>query len=162
VPDVLLFFGVDLGRELGLKLRDLLLQFVWQLLGVAGAALGGLGDFVEPAGGDADLFGGRADRARQGLQRTLPVVECLVLLSLVGGDKRDQSDDRAQRHEADDGKHRVGRQRLRAIHGDEARGGDKRRIGGNEDPGRQFGIGDGGIHGGRQARPEPTTPVQNR
>jgi hypothetical protein len=60
-----------------------------ELLGFLKIFLGEAGDFIDAGGGDTDLLGGGGQRAREGFEGALAVVESFVFNAFVACDERD-------------------------------------------------------------------------
>ena len=85
------------------------------MLGFLEIFLGKVGDVVEPGGCDADLLSSGRERAGEGLEGALAVIERFIFLALVAGHQRNQGDKRAHEHQRGDGKDRLGRERLGRV-----------------------------------------------
>ena len=118
----LVLFGVVGGGELRLKLRNFFRKFLGEVFGVAEVLEGEFGDSVQAGGGDADLFGGRGDRAGEGFESPLAIIEHFVFHALIVSDDRHEAGDRADDQAEDDGQGRAIRERAGTAPGDEAGG----------------------------------------
>ena len=119
-----------------------------ELLGFLKIFLSEAGDFIEAGGRDADLLGGGGERAGEGFEGALAVVEGFVLDAFVAGDERDEGDEGAGEDEGGDEKYGLAGKWAGGAGGEEAGGTEERGIGDEEDPEREFSGGRGvGLHG---------------
>jgi len=113
------------------------LELSGELLGFLEIFLGEVGDVVEPGGCDADLLSRSRERASEGLEGALAVIERFIFITLVAGHKRDQGDERAAEHQRGDGKDSLGRERLGRVVRDVDGGGSEDCVDEEENPERQ-------------------------